>query len=525
MKKLILTLLTLLIIHSSFAQRLIRSNSKFYIESQNLPEKVEPLLSDKWNQYNAPFYNMCPIDTVKNKRSVVGCVGMAMAQVINYWKWPNTYDWNNIIPVYNEGQYTEVQANAVASLCYDCASSVKTNFSASASGARSIYQASALANIFNYDKGVQMYYRDFYSLSEMILMIKKDLANGRPVLISAYNTTTGHAFVLDGYDENDNFHVCWGNPEHDDDNYTSLPLMVPDQPQWYNPDSPENGLNILQMFTLGIIPNNHPDATGIKRHLFSLQDICPLTKDNTSSYLRDKVDIIVNELCNIGWDKLNDSISIMLRKDDKNVCPLYTYKRDFLLEEIEDTTYTDTLSLEFPKDLTDGVYTIVPMFRDNALDGGKEWVEARTCVGTPNYLIATLNGNKVTLSTDSKESSYLSVIDISFPDMLINHKDPEFEIKLKNNGSEMVGRLYIQLESLDGGKDFYFQCQGITIGKDEEYSVSYSKSRLSAPKSGIYRLHLKYEKNLFADELIDLKLPQDIIVTVIDVNNIQIAMR
>ena len=50
---------------------------------------VSPLIKTKWSQ--SPYYNnLCPLDSDSHMRAVTGCVATAMAQVINYWKYPQT---------------------------------------------------------------------------------------------------------------------------------------------------------------------------------------------------------------------------------------------------------------------------------------------------------------------------------------------------------------------------------------------------------------------------------------------------
>lgn len=531
------------------AQRLIRKNSRHYIAEQTLPAAVKPLLTDVWDQF-APFNNYCPVDST-GERCVVGCVATAMTQVMHYWRWPaqgrgsheyedsigcqqtlkadfsqHTYDWDNILDTYKEGEYNETQANAIALLSSDCGISVNMRYGSVSSGAESILQIPALSKYFGYDCGAQMLFRDFYSLEEITYMLKKELAEGRPVLISAYNRNGGHAFVIDGYDENDWFHTCWGNPGGEDNHYTYLPHMIPNQPQWYTKGSGENGFNILQMFTVGLMPENHPKATGIERHNFAFQYINAIT-DSTmeaAKYSRDDVRLTIHDMSNIGWNLHEDSVSLMLQKDGKIVCPIYTYDHEFLLEEIEDTTYTDSLSLKIPADVTDGTYTLVPMFKDNALDGGKEWREARVCVGTPNYLLATIKDNEVTLASDTASSSYLTLEDIALPDMIVNGTYPFYGITLKNHGPEMAGRVYFMLERVDNGASFYIQMQGVTIGANEEYSIFNNLRKISATP-GNYRLHIYYEKNLFSDELIELELPEENIIYLCPANNLEIARR
>ena len=532
------------------AQRIIRKNSRHYVSERSLPDKVEPLLKDVWGQF-APNYNMCPLDST-GERCVVGCVATAMTQVMRYWEWPvtgrgqytytdstgcrqtltanfseHTYDWANMLDRYEEGKYTEQQANAIALLSADCGISVDMRYGAEASGAESVKQAKAMTQYFGYDKGIQFLFRDFYSLEEITLMLKQELAAGRPVLISGYNHNGGHAFVIDGYDERDWFHTCWGNEGGEDNTYTYLPYMVPDQPQWYSKDSPENGFNYLQMFTIGVMPENNPEATGVERHNYAFQYI-KAVKDSTMEkaiYHRDDVQLTVHDMCNIGWNMHDDSVAIMLQKDGQIVCPLYTYDRQFLLEELDDTTYTDTLSISVPADIADGTYTIVPMYRDNTADGGKEWREAKVCTGTPNYLIASIKGNDITLTSDTASTAYLTLEDIDMPDMLINATAPDYGFTVRNHGPEMAGRVYFMMESLEGAGNFYLQYQGVTIGADEEYSIHNCINKFWAPHLGQYRLHVFYESNLFADELIELELPQEYIISIISVDNIQIAMR
>lgn len=524
MRKIFLLMICVTLSQMVYGQRLVRRNSRHYIELQTLPARVNPLLTDTWDQY-APFNNLCPIDSITKERSVVGCVATSMSQVMHFWQWPKTYDWDNILDKYVEGEYTQQQADAVAQLSLDCGEAVKMRYSSVESGARSIYQPIALVNNYDYDCGVQMYYRDFYSLAEITIMLKKELAAHRPILISGYNRDGGHAYVIDGYNENDYFHVCWGNPGGIDNNWTTLTSMVPNQPEWYDIDSPECGFNLLQMFTLGIMPSNDANATGVKRHLFTFQSIKAVkeNKDDPATYDRNNVRLTVHDLSNIGWDALDDSVCLMIKKDDEIVRPLYTYTHDFLLEEIEDTTYTDTLSLSFPHDLENGTYTIVPMYRDNSLNGGKEWVEARVCTGTPNYLIAHIEDNNVTLRSDTASTSYLTLESINFPDVMINAKAPEYDVTLRNHGGEMAGRIYFFMESLDGGKNFYLQRQGMTIDKDATYYIHHKKRAFSAPQLGLYKLHVCYESNLFADELIELPLPEEIIILVTTSDRIEIA--
>ena len=50
-----------------------------------LKSSVDPLLTDHWNQPEP--YNICA-PMVEGKHCVVGCVALAMSQVMRYWRWP-----------------------------------------------------------------------------------------------------------------------------------------------------------------------------------------------------------------------------------------------------------------------------------------------------------------------------------------------------------------------------------------------------------------------------------------------------
>ena len=236
--------------------------------------------------------------------------------------------------------------------------------------------------------------------------------------------------------------------------------------------------------------------------------------------------VTVHDLSNVGWNLLDDSVAIMLKKDDEVVCPLYVYDHEFQLEEVEDTTYTDTLQLSIPAEVKDGVYTMVPMYRDNALDGGKEWREARTSTGTPNYLIAQVKGEKVTLSSDTASYAYLTLLDYDFPDFMIHNTNPVFSLTVKNHNAEMAGRLYLVLENVDNpNKTFFLQRQGLTLAKGEVSTRTFHKSKLYLPDLGTYRLHIRYESNLFADGMYEFELPEDIIITILSGDEWEIASR
>lgn len=507
-------------------------------QSESLPDSVGPLLTDHWHQY-APYNALAP--SKDGEQCVVGCIATAMSQVMRYWQYPESgvgsntytdslgcgqllssdfsshrYDWGNMLDEYLPGEYSQEQADAVALLAYDCGISVNMKYGSS-SAASPVRQAMAMRDNFSYDRSIQIYMRDFYTKAEMTLMLKRELAEGRPVLISGYSRNGGHAFVIDGYDSRDWFHINLGNPPGEDngDCWTPLHCMSPDQPEWYDVDSPEMGLNLLQIFTLGIQP---PQTATTENHLFVMHGIRAL---DTSFDRSDSIVISVEELCNIGCNVHSDSVAIMLCNDRGIRIPLYTYDRTFLLEELDDTTYTDTLSIAVSKVVADGDYRIIPMYRDNGI-----WTEVRSAVGIPNYLFANVDRESIVLASDTANTAYLTLEDIDIPDLILNANVTDLSLTIKAHNAEMNGVLEVVMLPLEeNGVEFTLLNQGFSLDKDEVSCRRFHKTKFYTPKTGRYSLHVRYYASPFTTgEPIDLT-PDGIEVSMLHAGIFQIAQR
>jgi len=193
---------------------------------------VSPIIKARWNQ--VPYYNdLCPLDGTK--RSVVGCVATAMAQVIHHWQYPSkgsgfhSYSHSKLGTIsanfgnttYNYGNMpTAISSrnNDVALLNFHCGVAVEMNYSAQSSGAYVISAASpsthcaeyALKKYFNYPASVSGQLRDNYSTSSWKSKVNSDLDNGRPIIYAGFGNGGGHAFIFDGYDNAGKYHINWG---------------------------------------------------------------------------------------------------------------------------------------------------------------------------------------------------------------------------------------------------------------------------------------------------------------------------
>ena len=197
---------------------------------------VAPLLTTTWNQ-NSPYNSMCPSDAGGPGGHVyAGCVACAMAQIIRYWAYPTTgigsHSYNCDFTTQGYGNYgtlsanfgattynyslmpnslsgaTQAQINEVARLMYHCGVAVDMMYGPNGSGAYDSHAASALRNYFGYNNAT-LKYKSSYTDANWLALVKGELDNLSPVYYSGQGSG-GHAFVCDGYDNQDYLHFNWG---------------------------------------------------------------------------------------------------------------------------------------------------------------------------------------------------------------------------------------------------------------------------------------------------------------------------
>lgn len=200
---------------------------------------VGPLVKTKWNQ-NSPYNLYAPAAAGgPGGRCYAGCVATAMSQVMKYWDHPiqgegshsyycpgygqqsanfgaTTYHWD-LMPRSLSGASQE-QIEAVATLMYHCAVAVDMSFAPDGSGSFSDLVPPAMASYFDYDY-CDKKSRASYSLTNWVAMLKAEFDLGRPVYYSGQSSEGGHAFVADGYNEDDFISFNFGWSGSDDDWY------------------------------------------------------------------------------------------------------------------------------------------------------------------------------------------------------------------------------------------------------------------------------------------------------------------
>ncbi|MBQ3698785.1 MAG: C10 family peptidase [Prevotella sp.] len=264
--------------------------------------KINPLVKTQWSQN--PVYNaQCPtyngqVAKYQNQLCVTGCTATAMAQVMNYYQWPQgtttqipayfytvsnvqqdlketfsaealptvTFDWSNMRNRYLDdydrplSDITEAQAKAVATLMRYCGQAIHMIYSPYISLANNISACEALRQYFNYDNTVRHVQRNGYTIDQWEELMYNELANNRPVMYSGTSDDGGHAFICDGYDGNGLFHINWGWEGYND-NYFSLSVLNPNATNVAGVAKPGIGFCMYQNAVIGIQPNKTGSAT------------------------------------------------------------------------------------------------------------------------------------------------------------------------------------------------------------------------------------------------------------------------
>ncbi len=208
---------------------------------------VGPLCQTLWNQ-NYPWNSQCPEDPEGNGGYVyAGCAATAMGQVMKFWDWPafgnGSHSYNpdgyeqqtanfgeteyhfELMPLALDSTSSEEEIYYVAQLLHHLGIALDMQYSAAGSGATALSAYTSFQSYFRYT-------RDFieintggiipgygYTYEEWAQMLKNGgLDEHLPIFYCGTDDggAGGHAFVCDGYDENDYFHFNWGWSGRDD---------------------------------------------------------------------------------------------------------------------------------------------------------------------------------------------------------------------------------------------------------------------------------------------------------------------
>ena len=202
-------------------------------------ESIPYMVKTTWNQ-GYPYNRNCPPweEGGFTQHSVVGCVGLAVAQMASYWRYPSKgygyisycwynetrgptleldadaiyIDWNYILNSYSGTNPSDAQLRELNKLTQLCSYAVYSDFGPNTTGARADKITERIIEYLGYSDCATLDYRsDHESQEEWEDMLYESLKNYGPIIYSGYQGFYGHCFIMDGYDSStQKFHFNWG---------------------------------------------------------------------------------------------------------------------------------------------------------------------------------------------------------------------------------------------------------------------------------------------------------------------------
>lgn len=310
-----------------------------------------------WNQ-DKPFNNLCP--QINGSAAPTGCIATAMAQIMKYYQYPatskgtgiysvttykdkndkegttkwykrelgHTYQWTAMLSSY--GIVSEDENDAVATLMADAGAASQMNYQANGSGTIEWYAAKGFAENFRYDSlAISCLQRDFYTDAEWMEMVRKEMEAKQPVLYCGSDEIEGgHAFLLDGIQEDGKVHVNWGWGKSGD-GWFDIDVLRPNITGFTG-----EGFNIGQSMVLGFKKQETPSADE--------ENISQWVTDGYSFYIsNNELHVKLTNAYNYSHRVFEGRLDIVLQGMGDNSSKLYT---DPIFETDTETPYVDMLS-------------------------------------------------------------------------------------------------------------------------------------------------------------------------------------
>jgi len=431
-------------------------------------EEVKPLLiTDQgeimWDQ-SEPYNNMCPY--VKGYRAVTGCVATAMAQIMRYWGAPakgigthsyklngqtisfdfgaTTFKWDKMLVNYS-GEYSKEEADAVAELMLACGVAVEMSYDPNGSGAISQIVPQALVDYFGYNEHVTYLGRDLYTSEEWEDLLKKELTSGRPVYYSGASLEVGHAFVLDGYDKQNLYHVNWGWSGMNN-GYYEITSLDPENPGTGGGSNLGGGF----VFSQGMIVGFQPTTEGAYVSNWMSGDVeIPETVTKGVSF-----NVTISEIYNMGTLFHKDGLLGLVAEMDGEQTVLGGVKLPSDIPTLSGYRPVSVSDCFIPTNLPDGTYMVYPASRE-ARDN--TWQRARGSQGSKTMFILEVKGTECSLkefSAFNVDANLQASIEV-LHNLYTNHKGA-FRLTFANNSTdaEYYGTVGVAFLTRDADPEF-----------------------------------------------------------------------
>lgn len=477
----------------------IKARAKAQATRRSIPE----LLTTRWNQ-GRPYNLTCPDyyleDDTKEATALplkngpaTGCTATAMAQVMNYYKFPPklkntipgytiTYwskkspntsksvtqkaiakstpiDWEHMLDKYNwdDNHQPDKYDSAVANLMHYCGQAVNMHYGPQ-SGAN--FSADAYFKYFGYDNSCYVGERGDYSIDDWFNMLYNEISQGYPVLFSGFSSGGGHAFVLDGFDGEQLFHLNWGWGGGSN-GWFLVGILNPGDNSGIGASSSSDGYSMSQraLFNLRL-----PDSNSADTYLF-IRDVSVSGTSIRATF----------ENRTTGAGSFNTGI---VRLDDEGTPVLVGSS-----QSISSMTVNSSATKTFPikGKLTEGTYRLSPASK-----------AIRNTVWRPKYdmrsqyieAVVDADGNVTLTPVNISRGSSISIDTITFPGTRVAGTEQEVKVTFRNNGNEYFKEIHFFASQSD--QKIYTDHRSIVaVRKGETVDVSYF---FTPEETGTYNL-------------------------------------
>lgn len=438
---------------------------------------ISPLIMSKWDQ-DAPYNMECPMNKKSGliERCVTGCVATAMAQVMNYYKYPDcgmgmnqyvsnkqgieqsmdfstiTIDWNNMMNEYGFLS-TNAQKSAVAKLMHACGVSVNMDYGSSSSSS-SAEMAYSLMKFWKYNPNLALKRRDFYRDEEWNSIIYEELSVGHPILYSGTGNG-GHQFILDGCDKDGRYHFNFGWSGYGD-GYYAIDALIPRSSSGSKLGNYSYDQDMVCYVT--------PEMYGQKKGEFTASESLGLNSQvkvgstiEISSYIFNREASFAGRYYD-GGSKFNGEIGVgLFDKDFNHVLSLC--RRDASLDYFHGRLLNKEIELNKSVFFDGAKYYIA--FYAYSDDFG--YAIARTKGGESDYYLATVKGDIVTFEAMKQMDGDTPELPVYTDIIVEENKAGELSERITNQ--EMLTATHWTISGELNGTDIAFLREAFQIGR------------------------------------------------------------
>ena len=451
---------------------------------------VAPLLTSRWGQglpYQLTLEKYYKGDG-SQARPATGCTATAMAQVINFYKYPDkiktaipayskTYtlddgtqktvnypaipkntpiDWENILDSYscNEEHAHTKQDTAVANLMRYCGHSVKMGYGGQSAAN---FSATPFITYFGFDDDAYRVDQKNCTIDEWFDLYYNDIAAGHPVCTAGWTPKGGgHSFVIDGFDGDNLFSVNWG---------------------WGGGSA---GWMLLTLLNRGDIGED-ATAGGYSRSMYAVFNLHLPDNTKAETYLSiSDISTVNNTSIKATFKNSTGSTGsfqtgIVTMDNDGNLSLVGSSQS--ISSMADGVSQTKTFSLKGK--LSEGTYKLSPASKTTK---GEVWKPAYNF--RDRYILAVVDAEgNMTLSMKTPVQD-ISIEAIEFPGTRIVGQEQEVLVTFRNDGDDFWSDVHIfASKTQDKGKSPYYPRVAVKAGETAKYSFFFTPE-----ETGTYNL-------------------------------------